>query len=77
MKIGYINIVRNIKNKPVSFDPAFRPANDSPRILALRRFKIFNTPSEEIFSAYMGLAALTFKTPIALMSFVDAEQVFY
>lgn len=77
MKRGYINIVRNIKNKPVSFDPAFRPANDSQRILALRRFKIFNTPSEEIFSAYTELAALTFKTPIALMSFVDEEQVFY
>lgn len=77
MKKGYINIIRNVKNIPVSFDPTFRPANDLQRINALKTFDIFDTPSEEIFSAYTELAALTFKTPIALMSFVGDDYVFY
>jgi GAF domain-containing protein len=36
-----------------------------------------NTSSEEIFSLYTELAARTFNTPIALISFVDEDTVFY
>jgi hypothetical protein len=43
----------------------------------MRRFEIYDTLSEEIFTAYTELTALTFKTPIALMSFVDVDTVFY
>ena len=59
------------------FDPSTKPANDQERVAALRRLEIFDTPSEEIFSAYTELAALTFDTPIALMSFVDEDVVHY
>ncbi len=76
--MNYVNIVRNIKSSlPKSFDPTLKPDHDAERAETMRRFEIYDTPSEEIFSAYTELAALTFKTPIALMSFVDVDTVFY
>lgn len=76
--MNYVNIVRNIKSGlPKSFDPTLKPDHDTERAEAMRRFEIYDTPSEEIFSAYTELAALTFKAPIALMSFVDVDTVFY
>lgn len=76
--MAYINIVRNRKpNQLSSFDPTQKPLNDDDRVRALHRFEIMDSPSEEIFSAYTELAALTFHTPIALMSFVDADATFY
>ncbi len=75
--MGYINIIRNIKHSPITFDPTQKSENDAGRVKALRRYRIFDTPSEEIFSAFTELAALTFKVPIGLMSFVDDDQVFY
>ena len=76
--MAYINIVRNLKaNQLAPLDPAKRPSNDEERVKALHRFDIMDSPSEEIFSAYTELAALTFHTPIALMSFVDEDTTFY
>lgn len=76
--MAYINIVRNVKSShPTSFDPTQKPGDDDERVKALRRFEILDSPSEEIFSAYTELAALTFCTPIALMSFVDRDTTYY
>jgi GAF domain-containing protein len=76
--MGYIKIVRSVKPGAAgTFDPTARPTNDAERVEALRKLKILDTPSEEIFSLYSELAALTFSTPIALISFVDEERVFY
>jgi hypothetical protein len=76
--MGYINIVRNLKPEKLSpLDPTKRPLNDAERVKALHRFEILDSPSEEIFSAYTELAALTFRTPIALMSFVDEDTTYY
>jgi GAF domain-containing protein len=76
--MSYVKIVRNVKlPENVAFDPTAVPPNDVERIKALRRFQIMDTPSEEIFSLYCELAALTFHTPIALISFVDEDKVFY
>ena len=75
--MSYININRNLRKGGRMFDPSTKPANDQERVAALRRLEIFDTPSEEIFSAYTELAALTFDTPIALMSFVDEDVVHY
>jgi hypothetical protein len=75
---GYVKISRNAKKGSEYFlDPFGKPENDSARAEAMRRFKIFDTPTEEIFSAYTKLAAITLHTPIALMSFVDDDKVFY
>lgn len=75
--MSYVNINRNIRKGERSFDPSIKPDNDEDRVAALRRLEIFDSPSEEIFSAYTELAALTFNTPIALMSFVDEDIVHY
>lgn len=74
--MSYVNINRKLKGGS-AFDPTTKPDNDQERVAALRRLEIFDTPSEEIFSAYTELAALTFNTPIALMSFVDVDAVHY
>ena len=77
-RMDYIKIVRSVKQGvPTSFDPTLKPENDMERARAMRRFRIFDTPSEEIFSLYTQLAAVTLKAPIGLMSFVDEEMVHY
>jgi GAF domain-containing protein len=75
--MGYVKIVRNFKTEGKSLDPFARPANDAQRVEALHKLKIMNTSSEEIFSLYTELAARMFMTPIALISFVDEDTVFY
>jgi GAF domain-containing protein len=75
--MDYINIFRSVRNTPDSYDPTQKPLHDEKRVKALREFEILDSPSEEIFSAYTELAALTFHTPIALMSFVDTDTTFY
>lgn len=77
IQMAYVNINRNLRRTPKNFDPKAVPDNEVERLKALRRFKIFDTPSEEIFSAYTELAALTFRAPIGLMSFVEEETVHY
>lgn len=75
--MSYIKINRSIRDSSLTFDPTAKPPNDAERINALRRYKIFDSPSEEIFSVYTELTALTFQVPIGLMSFVDEEVVHY
>jgi GAF domain-containing protein len=75
--MGYVKIVRNFKTEGKPFDPFVRPSNDAERLKALHELNIMNTSSEEIFSLYTELAARMFTTPIALISFVDQDTVFY
>jgi GAF domain-containing protein len=75
--MGYVKIVRNFKTEAKAFDPDARPSNDVQRVQALHKLNIMNTSSEEIFSLYTELAARMFMTPIALISFVDQDTVFY
>ncbi len=74
--MSYINIVRSLK-KTQSLNPFSAAIDEAKRVAALKAFNIFGTPSEEVFSLYTELAALTFKTPMALITFVDDEAVFY
>ncbi len=73
--MSYLKFIRTVK--PSLLDPTQKPADEKARLEALRRYEIFNTPPEEIFRAYTELAALTLKTPIALMSFVESDKVHY
>ncbi len=50
------------------------PENDADRVKALNRYFIFNTPSEPSFNKIVQLAKSIFKTPIAHLSFMDAER---
>jgi GAF domain-containing protein len=74
--MNYINIVRSLK-KTQALNPFATAVDEAKRVAALKAYNIFGTPSEEVFSLYTELAALTFKTPMALITFVDDESVFY
>lgn len=53
------------------------PANEDERLQALYRYRITDTPSEESFDGIVQLAAQIFDVPVALISLVDAESVFF
>lgn len=52
------------------------PENDSQRVAALERYKIFNAPKQDAFDKIVELAATIFKVPIAHISFLDTENEF-
>lgn len=53
------------------------PDNEEERLRALHRYRITDTPSEESFDGIARLAAQIFDVPVALISLVDAESVFF
>jgi len=53
------------------------PENDAERLEALQRYRITDTPSEDSFDGIARLATQIFNVPIALLSLVDAESVFF
>jgi GAF domain-containing protein len=53
------------------------PDNDSERLLALKRYRIMDTPSEESFDILASVAVHIFDVSMALISLVDAERVFF
>lgn len=53
------------------------PENDGARLAVLDRYRLLDTPAEQIFDNMTLLAAATFQTPVALISLVDAETVFF
>lgn len=53
------------------------PENEVSRLEALRRYRITDTPSEDSFDGIARLAAKVFNLPIALLSLVDSESVFF
>ncbi|HEX2535881.1 MAG TPA: PAS domain-containing protein [Chitinophagaceae bacterium] len=53
------------------------PQNDAERLAALYRYRILDTPPEESFNEFVRLIAETFHVPIALISFVDKDRVYF
>lgn len=53
------------------------PNNDTERISKLRAYDILDTPEEDTFNKIAILAAQIFNTPIAQVTFVDEERVFF
>jgi signal transduction histidine kinase len=53
------------------------PDNDAERINKLRAYDILDTPEEDTFNKIAILAAQIFNTPIAQVTFVDEERVFF
>lgn len=60
-----------------SFTIPIIPQNDEERLRALYRYKILDTPPEGAFNRVAELAIKLFKVPIALVSLVDRERVFF
>lgn len=61
----------------VSFPESLIPASEADRLRALHLYQIANTPPEPIFNDYVELATQLFGTPIAVISLVDEEQVWF
>jgi GAF domain-containing protein len=60
-----------------TFGKPIIPNNEDERIKALEHFEILNTISEGFFNNLARIIAKTFNTPIALVSLVDKENVFF
>lgn len=60
-----------------SFGKNIIPSNEINRLQALRSFAIMDTAPEVFFNNLAHMAAQCFGTPIALVSIVDSEQVFF
>ncbi|KQC02154.1 GAF domain-containing sensor histidine kinase [Pedobacter sp. Hv1] len=60
-----------------SFPKSIIPANDNERIQKLHTYDILDTPTEHTFDKIAILAAQIFDTPIAQVTFVDRERVFF
>ncbi|RZU74333.1 GAF domain-containing protein [Micromonospora kangleipakensis] len=50
---------------------------EDARLAAVRRYEILDTPTDGTFTNVAWLAATTFGTPIATVSIVDAERVWF
>ncbi len=59
------------------FPDSLIPAYDAARLRTLHQFQIVNTTPEQIFDDYVAWAALLFNVPIALISLVDADYVWF
>ena len=59
------------------FPTSTLPENEHERLLKLHTYDILDTPSENTFDKIAILAAQIFNTPIAQVTFVDQERVFF
>jgi GAF domain-containing protein len=60
-----------------SYPDSLIPADDAVRLRTLHQFQIVNTTPELIFDNYTAWAAQLFNVPIALISLVDSDYVWF
>ena len=60
----------------VTFTTAFRP-DETQRISAVRRYDILDTPPDGAFDRITAIAARRFKVPIAIISIVDEDRIWF
>ena len=54
-----------------------KPINETERLRSLRKYKILDTPVDGNFDRITALAASIFKVPIAIISLVDADRIWF
>ncbi len=54
-----------------------KPANEEKRIEALKRYNILDTPPDGSFDRITKLASTIFEVPIAIISLVDTERIWF
>jgi sigma-B regulation protein RsbU (phosphoserine phosphatase) len=60
-----------------SVDPAIIPPDESERMAAVRRYDILDTPPDGAFDRLTALAARLCGTPIAIVSVVDTDRIWF
>src|SRR5215469_4138587 len=53
------------------------PENEAERLGALRRYSVLDTPADGSFDHITALAAELFRVPIALISLVDHDRIWF
>lgn len=53
------------------------PDNESERLTALQRYRILDTPPDGAFDRVTALAARLFKVPVAIVSLVDHDRIWF
>src|SRR5665213_2314723 len=56
---------------------AFIPINEPQRMLAVQRYDILDTPPDGAFDRITALAARRFNVPIAIISVVDTDRIWF
>ena len=53
------------------------PENEPGRLAALQRYEILDTPADGSFDEITKMAAKLFSTPIAIISLVDTDRIWF
>jgi GAF domain-containing protein len=54
-----------------------KPANEAERLKTLQRYQILDTPADGNFDRITALASVIFKVPIAIISLVDTDRIWF
>lgn len=54
-----------------------KPINETERLRSLRKYQILDTPEDGNFDRITALAANIFKVPIAIISLVDVDRIWF
>ncbi|HEY0655474.1 MAG TPA: GAF domain-containing protein [Chryseosolibacter sp.] len=54
-----------------------KPANEAERLQSLRKYQILDTPPDGNFDRITALASFIFKVPIAIISMVDTDRIWF
>lgn len=54
-----------------------KPINETERLRILKKYDILDTPTDGSFDRITALASLIFKVPIAIISLVDADRIWF
>jgi len=66
-----------LRSKRMSSALSLQPTAEASRLASLRNFDILDTPPDGAFDHVCTLAARFFKTPIALISLVDEDRIWF
>jgi GAF domain-containing protein len=54
-----------------------KPTNETERLRILKKYDILDTPADGSFDRITALASLLFKVPVAIISLVDADRIWF